>query len=135
MAMIEAELTLFQMQIEQMGANTAPFSQPGLGYAQKALDAVHVNAAPSGEPMVPVMNPMMLAIAHVHQSIVPSPPIRVNDAAAGHLPPQKACKVRFIASGTISVQTFHFVSRCRPLRRCCAGASPVHTLVRCAGGV
>src|SRR5215831_1795792 len=88
MAMIEAELTLFQVQMEQMGANPAPFGQSSLGRAPEALDAVDRDATPSGKHMVPMVDAMVLARAHVHQPIVAPPAVRVDDAAAGHLPPQ-----------------------------------------------
>lgn len=74
--------------MEQMGANTAPFGQPRFGRAPKALDVVDVNSASSGKHIVPVMDAVVLAIVYVHQPIIVSPAIRVDDAAARHLSPQ-----------------------------------------------
>jgi hypothetical protein len=75
MAIVKPEFTLFQMQIEQMGPDTTPFGQPDLGCSPKAFDAVDVNTPSSGKHVIPVMDSMVLAVAHVHQPIVAPPAI------------------------------------------------------------
>ena len=82
MTMVKPKLTLFQMQIEQMRPDPPPFGQPRLGGPPKALDAIDVNPPTQGEYALPMVDPVVLAIAHVHQSIVAAPAVRVNDAPA-----------------------------------------------------
>ena len=57
-----------------------------------------------------MMHPEMLFVAHVHQPIVASPAVRVDDASRACLTQDPACSSFLEASGTIS-DTFPWRSR------------------------
>jgi len=60
-------------------------------------------AITAGKLMHTMMHPEMLFVAHVHQSGVASPAVRVDDAAEGYLARIAACGCFLAATGAISV--------------------------------
>jgi len=93
--MIESELTFFEMQIEQMRPDPSPFGQPGFGRPPKALDAVDVNPPAQGKDALPMVDPVVLAIAHVDQPVVAPPAVGVNDAPAVDFAPDNGLQRTF----------------------------------------
>jgi len=60
-------------------------------------------AIATGKLMLTMMHPEMLFVAHVHQPIVASPAVHVDDASrAAYLTQDPACSSFLEASGTIS---------------------------------
>jgi len=62
-------------------------------------------AITAGKYILAVMHSEMLFVAHVHQPVVASPAVRVDDAVEGYLawPQIAACSCFLAAAGTISV--------------------------------
>ncbi len=77
--MIETELGLLQVQIERLARHSVETRQAPLGEAPEALDAVDMNRAP-GELIGPVADAKVLVKAHVHQAVVATPAVGVDNA-------------------------------------------------------
>lgn len=88
-AVVEAELALFEVQIEVVRVHAAESREPGLGIAPEAFDPVDVVAlhAAAAELVGAVIDPKVLLVPHVHQSVVPRPAVGMDDAADVNMPP------------------------------------------------
>ena len=79
MTMIEAELGFLQVQRGLVLADTVKLRQAMLGKAPKRLDAVDMVGA-THELVVAMIDAKVLCKADVHQSVIATPAIGVNDA-------------------------------------------------------
>lgn len=77
--MIEPELGFLQVQHELVLADTVKLRQAMLGKAPKRLDSVDMVGAPH-ELVVAMIDTEVLCKADIHQSVIATPAIRVNDA-------------------------------------------------------
>lgn len=77
--MTESELGLLQMKRELVVADTVKLCQPVLGVAPERFDAVDMIGA-SHEFVVSMVDPKVLLQANVHQSVIATPAIGMNDA-------------------------------------------------------
>jgi len=83
---VEPELALFQMQVKGMFGNAVELRQPAFGKAPERLNAIDVMLS-SDEFVVAVVDPEMLVKADVHQPIVATPAVGVDDAVDVGLAP------------------------------------------------
>ncbi len=83
--MIEAKLTLLQVEVEGTFMNPSKAEQPRFGKTPETLNPIHMDTA--SDKFIPAMiDPEMLPIAHINQPVIPSPPIRVDHTVQGDLP-------------------------------------------------
>jgi len=76
------------------------FSQSALGKALEVLNAVNVDAgAFLGEFILAVIDPEMLVIPHIHQSVISSPLVRVDDRGRINLPSNDGLQRCFLTVG------------------------------------
>ena len=92
--MIEAKLGLLQVQIERLARHAIELRQSPLGEAPEAFDAIDMHRA-TCELIGPVADPKVLVKAHVHQPVVASPAISVNDAGNVGLAPDDGLQGAF----------------------------------------
>jgi len=76
--MVEAPLTLFQVEMEGRHGHAVELLEPALGIAPEALDAVDVTLA-IGELVRAMMNSEVFRVADINQSIIAAPAVRMND--------------------------------------------------------
>lgn len=90
-SVVEAELAFFQVEVERAGVHAAEPGHAGLGVAPEALDAVDVVAAdgPAAELVGRMIDPQVFLVPHVHQAVVALEPVRVDDRAEVHFPPDR----------------------------------------------
>jgi len=86
MPVVEPELAFFQMQVKSMFGNAVELRQSAFGKAPKRLNAIDV-MFPPGELVVTVADPEMLVKADVHQPVVATPAVGVDDAVDVGLAP------------------------------------------------
>jgi len=86
---IEAKFTFFQVQIKGGLIHASELGKPGFGETPEALNAVDMGL-PSNEFVFPMINSEMLLVSQVDQSVISSPPVRVNDALQVDAPPDNA---------------------------------------------
>jgi len=77
--MVEPEFALFQMQVEGVLGNAVELCEPAFGKAPEGFDSIDVMLSP-GELVVAVVDPEMLVKADIHQPVVATPAIGVDDA-------------------------------------------------------
>jgi len=80
---IEAKFAFFEMQIEVLAADAAPFRQAGFRRAPEALDAIDMDASAADKHVIAVLDPEVFAVAEVDQAIVANPAIAMDDT--GHI--------------------------------------------------
>jgi hypothetical protein len=78
MPMIKPKLTFLQMQSKGMFSHTIELRQAALGKAPKGLNTVDMAATPH-KLIVAVVDPKVLVKANIHQTIVATPTIGVDD--------------------------------------------------------
>jgi hypothetical protein len=74
---IEPELTLLEMQVKGRPAHPLELDESRLGGVPEAFDAIDVTVA-AHELVTVMMNPVMLAVAHVHDTVGGAKAIRMN---------------------------------------------------------
>jgi hypothetical protein len=84
--------------------HTTETYHPGFCKPPEPLDTVDMGAA-SDEFVLPVIDPKMLSIADIDQTIVSTPAIRVDDAVERDTSPDNALQRGFAAVRYISVYT------------------------------
>lgn len=86
MAVVEAEFALFEVQVEGVGVHPSEPRQPGFGVSPEALDPVDVVAAhrAAAELVACVIDPQVLLVPHVHQSVVALEPVGVDHSPKVH---------------------------------------------------
>ncbi len=77
MAIVEAPLALFEMQIKGMSSATIELLQTPLSKAPKAFDTVDMTAA-KGELISRVVNLKMFSVTDIHQAIIAPPAVTVD---------------------------------------------------------
>ena len=78
--MVEAELRLFEVEVEGVSGHTAELCQASFCQAPEALDSVDVVAL-AGELVVPMLDPEVLVEAQVDQTVVACPAVGVEHRA------------------------------------------------------
>lgn len=77
LSIIKSEFTFFQVQIEGTFGNTFKLSQSGLCQAPKVFNSIDMTVS-IRKLVLSMLNPIMLAIAKIHQSIVGFKAIGIN---------------------------------------------------------
>ena len=77
---IESKFRLFKMKIEFVFLNAIEFIEAVLGMAPKAFDTIYMIAITFRKFIIAMINPEMLFIAKVNQSIITAPAIGINYA-------------------------------------------------------
>lgn len=75
--MVKPELTLLEVQVERVVADAVELRQASLGEAPEALNAVDVSPAVY-ELVLPMLHPEVLLITDVDQTVIASPPVRMD---------------------------------------------------------
>ena len=70
--------------------------QPAFGKAPETLDAIDVDIPSLSELVLCMAHPQVSVISHVHQTIIASPTIAVDDAGRVDLPANDRLKCRFL---------------------------------------
>ena len=83
--MIKAIFGFLSVQIERVFSHTVELGEPSLCIAPERFDAVDMPFT-LGKLIVSVMHPEMLVKAYIHQPIITSPAIGMNDSAGLHVP-------------------------------------------------
>lgn len=76
--MVEAEFSFLEVEVKRSLRHAIEFGEPALGVAPEALDTVDM-PLPASEFICAVIDSEMLVETNIHQAIVPSPPIGVDD--------------------------------------------------------
>lgn len=79
MAMVEPELAFLEVKIEGLPVDAAKLRKSNLRESPEVLDPVDVGV-PSGELVLSMVHPVVLAVPQVDQAVVPTPPIRMDRA-------------------------------------------------------
>jgi len=79
MSMVEPEFTRFQVQVEAMFGDAVERRKSSFGKTPKGFDSARVMFSP-GELVVAMIDPEMPVKADIHQSIVATPAVGVDDA-------------------------------------------------------
>ena len=85
-SVIKPKLTFFQVQVEGAGRHSAETIQSRFCISPEAFNTVDVIAA-FGKFVLAMINPKMLAVTHIDQTIIATPTVRVDDAAELNLAP------------------------------------------------
>ena len=80
--MIKTEFCLLQMKKECLFWDSVEFHQTLFGIAPKWFDAVDVTAA-VGKFIMTMPHPKMLWIANIHQTVIATPAVRMDDTFNG----------------------------------------------------
>ena len=97
-SMIESKFAFLQMQVEGSFVNSTESKQPSFGKTPEALNPVHVDAA-SNKFILPMIDSKMLPIAHVDQTVIATPPIRIDYTVQGDLAANNRLQRGFSAVG------------------------------------
>ena len=89
--MIEPELGLFEVQIKRGIGDSVELCQSGLGKGPEGFDAVDVPLTVD-ELIGTAVDPVMLLIARIDQTIITSPTIGVDNATRVHFAPYNGLK-------------------------------------------
>ena len=97
-AVIEPELTFFEVQVEGSFRDTMELHQPPFRERPEGLDAVDVGPATS-EFVLSVLHPEVLLVAEIDQAVIPAPSVGVNDAVEADSSPDNGLQRGFSAVG------------------------------------
>lgn len=81
--MIESPFAFFEMEIKSLLVNAFESMKPNFGEAPECFDAVDMRLPPNKFTLAMVHSEMFL-VADIHESVVASPAITMNDAANIH---------------------------------------------------
>ena len=76
--MVEAEFGFFEVEVKRLLGHAVEFGEPAFGVAPEALDTVDM-PLPTSEFICAVIDSKMFVETDVHQAVIPSPPIGVDD--------------------------------------------------------
>jgi hypothetical protein len=93
---IEPILALLQVQVEGPTGDSVELLQSSLGEAPEALNAVDVMCA-AHELVLPMMNSEVLGITNIDQTVLATPPIRVDNRFGSHATANNGLKCGFLA--------------------------------------
>ena len=77
--MVEVEFAFLEVQVEGVSGHALERGEAMLGIGLEALDAVDVVGA-LGEPVVGVVDPKVLGIAHVDEAVIAAPAVGMDHA-------------------------------------------------------
>jgi hypothetical protein len=100
-AMVEAELALFEVEEEGVRVGAAESRQAALGVAPEALDAIDVIAghASAGELVAGMIDTQMLLVSKIDKPVVAAPAVGADDAVQGDFATNRRGKHGFRAVG------------------------------------
>lgn len=81
---LPAPLTFLEMERE-VGFDPVELGESALGEAPEALNAIDVDTV-TGKLVLGVVHSEVLVVAHVDETVVAAPPVRVDDGVERHLP-------------------------------------------------
>jgi hypothetical protein len=77
-SVIESKLTLFKMQVKCAGGHATEAKQARFGIPPEAFNSVDVITT-FGKFVLAMINPKMLAVTHIDQTIIATPAVRVDE--------------------------------------------------------
>lgn len=96
--MIEPIPALLQVQVESLIGNSIELLKPALGKAPEALDAVDMMLA-THKLVLPVIDSEVLRVPDINQTVIATPPVRVDDGFESHATANNGLKSGFLAVG------------------------------------
>ena len=131
MPVIESKFALLEVEVEKIFADAPPFCEAGFGGAPETFDAVDVPSMRECEDVVAVGDAVMLPVSQIHEPIVATPPIGVNDTANIHFAADNVLQgALFRVRDNLSIDPaipFEDAEDDR-LRSCAAASSPLDAL-------
>lgn len=97
-SVVKSELSFFEMEVEGVPGDAVELCQSPLRIALEGLDAIDVRLE-VGELIVVVPHAQVLGIAHIHQAVVASPAVTMDDAGQVHLAPNRLEQRGFLGVG------------------------------------
>ena len=83
-SMIKSKLGFFQMQVKSIFIQSAEFAQPGFSVCPKALNPIYVRF-PISKFINSMFDSIMLLISQIHETIIATRGIRMNNALDANL--------------------------------------------------
>lgn len=102
--MIKTEFSFFQMQIKRVFRYAIKLGQASFGKAPKRLDPINM-AGRVSKFILAMLDPVMLVITNIRQSIIAPPAVAVYHTFGLYFPAYTRWSVFLRASGTITVYT------------------------------
>jgi len=93
---VEAKLTLLQMQIECRTAHSFELNEPGLSKTPEAFNAIDMSIAPN-KLVFAMLDSIMLLIAHVHNAIVRTKAVSMDSRRQSNLAANNGLKTGLFA--------------------------------------
>ena len=86
MAAIEPVFSFFEVQIKRVAGHAVELDLPAFGTTPEAFDAIEMKRTAS-KLIVAAIDPKVLVKAHIHQAIVGTPAVCMNDTGNVGSPP------------------------------------------------